>query len=237
MTVKHLENLQRQQAAMSQVADPNILNKFKAGFTECANEVSRFPGIDQIVKRRMMQHLNNCVNGVKQQQQQQQQPQDTQNSVPVHILPSPPSSPEQDQTHHIIQQQQQQQPQITATTNGYFLTNGTGVGVQLIPTKLSNGNIAFVLPQSLPVPTLTPIPQRTSSTASAASSTTSNYERLSSTPCYAPPSPANSYEAMDTTPALVQRSYSPAPLSLVMNKKNNYNTPQVKDEEQPWRPW
>lgn len=229
MTVKHLENLQRQQAAMSQVADPNILNKFKAGFTECANEVSRFPGIDHLVKRRMMQHLNNCVNGVK--QQQQQQPQDTQNTVPVHILPSPPSSPEQDQ-------QQPQQPQITATSNGYFLTNGTGVGVQLIPTKLSNGNIAFVLPQSLPpVPTLTPIPQRTSSTASAASSTTSNYERLSSPPCYAPPSPANSYEAMDTTPALVQRSYSPAPLSLVMNKKQNYNTPQVKDEEQPWRPW
>lgn len=226
MTVKHLENLQRQQAAMSQAADPSVVNKFKAGFTECANEVGRFPGLDPMMKRRLLQHLSNCINGVKTEIQiapqntpiqpqpvASQQPQ-VQSTVQVHILPSPPSSPEQQdsqqQHHHHQQTQQQSLFQITPTSNGYFLTNGNGTGIQLVPTKMPNGSIALVLPQSIPaapLPMLIPIPTRTSSTASAASSTSSyTNERLSresmtspNNSCYAPPSPPNStsYESMD----------------------------------------
>jgi hairy-and-enhancer-of-split protein len=208
MTVKYLENLQRQQAAMSQATDPSIINKFKAGFTECANEVGRFPGVEPQVKRRLLQHLSNCLSGVKteasQMQPQTPQPQ-PQATVQVHILPSPPSSPEQDHQ----QQTAQQMPHITATQNGYFLTNGSGNGVQLIPTKMANGNIAFVLPQQIPaqtqIPMLVPIPSRTASTGSATSNISSNYERVrehSTSPYNTPPSPASSsYEAMDCTPA------------------------------------
>ncbi|CAG9800437.1 unnamed protein product [Chironomus riparius] len=231
----HQLNLQRQQAAMSQAADATIASKFKAGFADCANEVGRFPGLEPQVKRRLLQHLSNCLNGAKQEP----------------VLPSPPSSPEQD-SH------------ITATTNGYFLTNGSGNGVQLIPTKLSNGNIAFVLPQSVQtsaIPMLVPIPSRTASTGSA---TSSNYERIreqSTSPYHQPPSPANSsYEPMDCMPAhqnlhhqhhpqqfnfhphqqqsqsSLKRPYSPsAPISLVM-KKTNFDQ-QMKDDEKPWRPW
>ena len=229
---------------MSQAADATIASKFKAGFAECANEVGRFPGLEPQVKRRLLQHLSNCLNGAKPEPQQ------------VHVLPSPPSSPEQD-SH------------ITATTNGYYLTNGNGNGVQLIPTKLSNGNIAFVLPQSVStsaitqLPMLVPIPSRTASTGSA---TSSNYERIreqSTSPYHQPPSPANSsYEPMDCMPAhqnqnlhhqhhpqqfnfhphqqssqpSLKRPYSPsAPISLVM-KKTNFDQ-QMKDDEKPWRPW
>jgi hairy-and-enhancer-of-split protein len=240
----HQLNLQRQQAAMSQAADATIASKFKAGFAECANEVGRFPGMEPQVKRRLLQHLSNCINGVKAEPQQQQQ---------VHVLPSPPSSPEQD-SH------------ITATSNGYYLTNGSGSGVQLIPTKLPNGNIAFVLPQTgaaTQIPMLVPIPSRTASTGSA---TSSSYERVreqSTSPYNSPPSPANSsYEPMDCTPAHQQhqqqqynflqqqqqqaqkqslkRPYSPispmsAPISLVM-KKTNFEQ-QMKDDDKPWRPW
>ncbi|XP_055382524.1 protein hairy [Condylostylus longicornis] len=272
-TVKHLQELQRQQLAMSQAIDPKIVNKFKAGFTECANEVSRFPDIDPQVKRRLMQHLSNCISGVKselgqlrQRQQVQQQQQQTingsqtniQQSVQIHMLPSPPSSPEQDhhhnhhhyqqQNHHNLTRQQQQQQQqihttitgtqIQATPNGYFLPNG----VQVYPTKLSNGTFALILPQQQShqsnhqqqqqilvqqqhvqqqsqLPMLVPIPNRTASTGSA-TSVSSNYERHSPITVqqqqqhlihqqqqqqlqqsqqihYAPPSPANSYEAMD----------------------------------------
>lgn len=215
-TVKHLQELQRQQAAMSQAADPKVVNKFKAGFTECANEVSRFPGIDPTVKRRLLQHLSNCINGVKSELQQHRNNSTPQPIQPmqVHMLPSPPSSPEQDQ--HMIQQQQQtpQSTQIQATVNGYFLSNG----VQVIPTKLPNGNIALVLPQSIPqatqLPMLVPIPSRTSSTHSAASTSSSSYERISRdntvspTILYAPPSPANSYEAMDCKPSVIRHASS-----------------------------
>lgn len=231
MTVKYLQNhqinLQRQQAAISQATDATIATKFKAGFTECANEVGRFPGMEPQVKRRLLQHLNSVMNGERDQYSQ------------VHILPSPPSSPEQDSMSH-----------VTTTSNGYYLTNGAGNGVQLIPTKLPNGNIAFVLPQSpaaTQIPMLVPIPSRTASTSSA---TSSNYERMreqSTSPYNSPPSPANSsYEPMDCMSAhqqqqlhllhQQQRSFSPsAPISLVM-RKTNYDQ-QMKDDEKMWRPW
>lgn len=234
MTVKHLENLQRQQSAMSQATDPSVMNKFKAGFNECAQEVSRFPEIEPIAKRRLMQHLSNCINGVKgdlpKRQHSQQQPQ--------HILPSPPSSPEQPadlaghhlghpQLHHPHHLLQHPLSAIQSGNGSVFMTNGvSGSSVQLIPTKLPNGSIAFVLPgQGLalpgqvtsaastspsgslaPLPMLVPIPTRTASTGSASSSqsgASSLYERVprehATSPYHAPPSPANSttYEPME----------------------------------------
>lgn len=203
MTVKHLQNLQRQQVAMSAAADPAVVNKFRAGFSECATEVGRFPGIDIAVKRRLLQHLANCLN---QGSKPQEVPQ-----VQVHILPNNQKTLEQ------------QVPQ----SSGIILSNGNGTGVQLVPTKLPNGDIALVLPTSVTqqhilhqsvningstsIPLLVPlIPERTPSTASATSSS-SHY------------SPSHSPEPMDTM-------YSqPKPLSLVVRK--------AEPEEKPWRPW
>lgn len=257
-TVKHLQELQRQQAAMQQAADPKIINKFKAGFADCANEVSRFPGIEPAVKRRLMQHLQNCINGVKTELHHQQRQANaavaTAASMAVQqlhgqILPSPPSSPEQD--HHHAQQHHQYiiSSQIQQTPHGYFLPNG----LQVIPTKLANGTIALVLPQNQPqqqaVPTiaanntqhppmLVPIPSRTASTGSASSH--SSYEQSYSNHQimmhFAPPSPANSHEAMDYKPSVIhhapalQQNNNQQPLALVTKK-------QIKEEEQPWRPW
>ncbi|XP_017776089.1 PREDICTED: protein hairy-like [Nicrophorus vespilloides] len=205
MTVKHLQNMQRQQTAMSAAADPTVINKFRAGFGECASEVGRFPGLDPIVRRRLLQHLATCLNQNKQQDAVSNGSSSASSSpqpVQVHILPSPQS--EMHQQSNII------------------LGNG---GVQLVPTRLPNGDIAFVLPtgtttpstsSNSPLPLLVPIPTRTPSTASAASSS-SNY------------SLAGSPEPMDAL------RYSPPmqkPLSLVMRKSV---MPVVEDK--PWRPW
>nr|CAI5867044.1 unnamed protein product [Callosobruchus analis] len=198
MTVKHLQNLQRQQLAMSAATDPSVVNKFKAGFNECATEVGRFPGLDPVVKRRLLQHLANCLN---QSPKPQEVPQ-----VQVHILPNTQKSPEQ------------QVPQ----SSGIILSNGTGTGVQLVPTRLPNGDIALVLPTSItqqqhnvgmvsPIPLLVPIvPERSPSTISATSSS-SQY------------SPSHSPEPMDM--------YCEAkPLSLVVRKEDPM-------DDKPWRPW
>lgn len=203
MTVKHLQNLQRQQAAMSAATDPAILNKFRAGFTECAGEVGRFPGLDPVVKRRLLQHLANCLNQGKHQQEPQQQ-------VQVHILPNPPPTTEQ-------------QPTQVSQSNGIIFSNAGGV--QLVPTRLANGDIALVLPTatpppcattaSAPLPLLVPIPTRTNSTSSAAS-TSSNYSSSAS------PEP----ERYNYTPPLQK------PLSLVIRKNR-----EVSEDEKPWRPW
>lgn len=134
---------------LTQATDPTVINKFKAGFAECAAEVGRFSGIDLTVKRRLLQHLNNCLTGVK----------SGDGSGPCHILPSPPSSPAEstlDQMggRHPTNSGVQPQPlqilnHVTLSSSGYFMSNGnSGVGAQLIPTKLSNGNIAFIVPSS-----------------------------------------------------------------------------------------
>lgn len=270
-TVKHLQELQRQQAAMQQAADPKIINKFKAGFADCANEVSRFPGLEPAQRRRLLQHLSNCINGVKTELHHQQRQQSVAQAQSLHtqvVLPSPPSSPEQEPpttgtgssnitaTPYLFGQIQQ-------NANGYFLPNG----MQVIPTKLPNGSIALVLPQSLPQqqqqqllqqhqqqqlaaaaaaaaaqqsPMLVSMPQRTASTGSASSHSSAGYESApcssSSSGSYAPPSPANStYEPMDVKPSVIQHGsghvhLEQQPLSLVIKK-------QIKEEEQPWRPW
>lgn len=204
MTVKHLETLQRQQVALAAATDPNVLNKFRAGFTECAGEVGRFPGLDASVKRRLMAHLASCLGPVETSNnpgqtttttttatsttttaaaaaaaaaaanQQPVQPAPPTTQLQVHILPQVDTTPR-------IQVQQ---------SNGIFFTNANGTGLQLVPTRLPNGDIALVLPAgakatpvtspssspapSSPLPTLIPIPQRTASTASASSSSSSS---------------------------------------------------------------
>lgn len=242
MTVKHLENLQRQQVAMSAATDPAVLNKFRAGFTECAGEVGRFPGLDPVVKRRLLQHLANCLTSST-QLKQQDPPQNT--SVQVHILPTPATN---------------EVPTIT-TQNGIIFSNINGTGVQLVPTRLPNGDIALVLPTTVPqttvyrqqpvnspstspspstvsstsssgsspLPMLVPIPTRTASTASAASSTSSGtYEHVSASNI-GRESVSSSPEPMDVS------HYEPPaqkPLSLVVRKSYEH-----VEEDKPWRPW
>ncbi|XP_053690390.1 protein hairy [Sabethes cyaneus] len=263
MTVNYFRNLQRQQNVVSQATDPNVMNKFKSGYNECIQEVSRFADMEPMTRRRLLAHLSNCINGVKTHFPKPRQP-----SVQVHILPSPPSSPEQDH----LAQPHPAQINAVQTGNGVFFTNQIGSSVQLVPTKLPNGSLAFVLPQAIPaatapVPMLVPIPSRTASTGSAASShsSASAYDRVPrehATSPYSPLSPANSsYEPMDChstgTPEQhqylhsqqmrfqqqqqqqqqQQRDYSPeSPLSLVMKK--SYQDPNLnQDDSQPWRPW
>nr|XP_046253800.1 hairy-related 9 isoform X2 [Scatophagus argus] len=64
MTVKHLRNLQRvQMNALS--ADATVLSKYRAGFNECMNEVTRFlstsEGVNTEVRSRLLNHLSSCM--------------------------------------------------------------------------------------------------------------------------------------------------------------------------------
>ncbi|XP_049957397.1 protein hairy [Schistocerca serialis cubense] len=223
MTVKHLESLQRQQSAMAAATDPSVVNKFRAGFSECAGEVGRFPGLEANVRRRLLSHLASCLNGsamaaqaataaaqaasVHDQQQQQQPPNTagvtgapTQQVTAMPVTAAPTTATATAVQVHIV-------PAVGTSgehaTGPLLLTTAGAVsagGLQLLPTRLPNGDIALVLPRSqLPqpqqqqqpsqqqqqqqqaqqqstptvLPTLVPIPTRTASTASAASSTSS----------------------------------------------------------------
>ncbi|XP_076357973.1 uncharacterized protein LOC143250811 isoform X2 [Tachypleus tridentatus] len=68
MTVKHLQNVQRQQVAAAIVTDPTVLSKFKAGFSECASEVTRYLnriGIEKNLRQRLLNHLGNCISSLQ----------------------------------------------------------------------------------------------------------------------------------------------------------------------------
>ncbi|KYN36214.1 Protein hairy [Trachymyrmex septentrionalis] len=249
LTVKHLEALQRQQIALAAAADPNILNKFRAGYTECASEVGKFPGLDASVKRRLMSHLATCLGPIDANNANSQT-----TTTQQAVQPAPPTTQLQ---VHILPQLDTPRIQVQQS-NGIFFTNANGTALHLLPTRLPNGDIALVLPAgakapitsspssspapSSPLPHLIPIPQRTASTASASSTSSSNSSTSTSAGSpvafEAPPtdvatSPANGYTS---EPELDPRAYSSPPLqkplALVMRKSV---MPQIEDK--PWRPW
>ncbi|KAL7300727.1 hypothetical protein TKK_0006706 [Trichogramma kaykai] len=218
MTVKHLESLQRQQSALTQVADPTVVNKFRAGYNECVSEIGRFPGLDSAAKRRLMAHLSNVVvssdaNG-NQTVPTQQSIQTAGAHLQVHILPS-------SQGDNPAQVQVQAQP-----ANSILYMTPNGASLQLVPTRLSNGSIALVAgsPKSSPIappstiptpasspapssplPTLIPIPDRTASTASASSSVSSNMSTSTSAA-----SPV-AFDSQSSSSYHCEESRSPAP--------------------------
>nr|XP_057932681.1 transcription factor HES-1-like [Doryrhamphus excisus] len=65
MTVKHLRNLQRLQLTAAVSTDPLILAKYRAGFSECMGEVTRFLStceeVNSEVRSRLLSHLTGCV--------------------------------------------------------------------------------------------------------------------------------------------------------------------------------
>ncbi|KAG8014014.1 Transcription factor HES-1-B [Nibea albiflora] len=65
MTVKHLRNLQRLQMTAAVNTDPSVLGKYRAGFSECVGEVTRFlstcEGVNTEVRTRLLGHLAACV--------------------------------------------------------------------------------------------------------------------------------------------------------------------------------
>ncbi|GBP87916.1 Protein hairy [Eumeta japonica] len=91
-----------------------------------------------------------------------------------------------------------------------LISTGAGSGVRLVPTRLSNGDIALVLPAGMAmgtVPTLVPLSPR------ASSSSTSSDQR-----CFSPESSGWGSPPPD----------EPVPLALVTRRE---------PEDKPWRPW
>ncbi|KFM81513.1 Protein deadpan, partial [Stegodyphus mimosarum] len=155
MTVRHLQNIQRQQMAAAISSDSSVLNKFKAGFNECATEVTRYvsriEGVDPALRQRLLSHLSNCLatmNTASHFQQQQQQAsnltfggtfpsmlQSLSVQIPtgistVGIVPANRSSSDINNNNS-----------SPSAPNGKLFT-----GLSVIPSRLPNGELAFLLP-------------------------------------------------------------------------------------------
>lgn len=146
MTVKHLQTIQRNQMAIAVQNDPTVIHKFKAGFSDCTDEVSRYisrmEGVDTGVKNRLLNHLNNCV-GVQ-----------TQITPYTHLTGTSSYRPSSsilgsNSTVSAILPNTATIPLSQDLNNNGRIQVG---GVQLIPSRLPTGELALVMPNSSNLP-------------------------------------------------------------------------------------
>lgn len=189
MTVRHLQNIQRQHMVAAISTDPVVMTKFKAGFTECANEVSRYimrmENVEPSLRQRLVNHLAQCVNGL---------------ASPFPGNPAGPfSSPFPGPM--LISPLSVQIPggDINNNSDGVSATSASANKVlgslPLIPSRLPNGDLAFVLP-----------------TLASAASMPSNWGPPTPTSTATPTSP-NPPRSPPRSPPFVRRT--PSPVSSV----------------------
>uniref|UniRef100_U3F638 Transcription factor HES-1-like protein 1 n=3 Tax=Micrurus TaxID=8634 RepID=U3F638_MICFL len=141
MTVKHLRNLQRAQMTAALSADPTVLGKYRAGFNECMNEVTRFlstcEGVNTEVRSRLLGHLSTCLGQI----------------VAMNYPPPPPPQAASGQPAHLAQPLHIQLPGSAAAgvLPGPCKLNPTETlspkvygGFQLVPA--TDGQFAFLIP-------------------------------------------------------------------------------------------
>uniref|UniRef100_A0A8C5N6R6 Hairy-related 6 n=2 Tax=Gouania willdenowi TaxID=441366 RepID=A0A8C5N6R6_GOUWI len=94
MTVKHLRNLQRAQMTAALNTDPTVLGKYRAGFSECMNEVTRFlstcEGVNTEVRTRLLGHLANCMTQINAMNYPSQHQHQHQHQLPTAAGPTHP---------------------------------------------------------------------------------------------------------------------------------------------------
>ena len=146
-------------AAMSH--DQSVIGKYRAGFTECTREVTRYlntiSNVSDDVKMRMMSHLSSYVTGIENSAPRQStnvtgqyiQVQPVQMQTQSYIQPQQYiQQPQCVQQQQYVQQQQciqQQQQFVQAAATPQYVSN-TNNTVQLIPGTLPNGQVAYFVP-------------------------------------------------------------------------------------------
>ncbi|UYV82041.1 hypothetical protein LAZ67_21000552 [Cordylochernes scorpioides] len=151
MTVRHLQNVQRQQIAAAIATDPSVMNKFKAGFNECASEVNRYinkmESADPALRRRLVTHLSQCLtnlNGVSSSNGQHYS--NTANSPTTLAFPSQSHFPPRTPSPSVSGGRES----LSEDINNNIVTSSASPkmvgGLSLIPTRLPSGEVAFVLP-------------------------------------------------------------------------------------------
>ncbi|KAM4758562.1 transcription factor HES-4 isoform 1-T1 [Cyanocitta cristata] len=152
MTVKHLRNLQRAQMTAALSADPTVLGKYRAGFNECMNEVTRFlstcEGVNTDVRTRLLSHLSACLGQI----------------VAMNYPPPPPPPPPPAQPAHLAQQPLHVQlppaaagavPVPCKLNPAEALSPKVYGGFQLVPA--TDGQFAFLIPNPAFPPSSGPV--------------------------------------------------------------------------------
>ncbi|KAK0078492.1 hypothetical protein PV325_002429 [Microctonus aethiopoides] len=222
MTVKHLQTVQRQQLGTAVATDPAVLTKFRTGFSECASEVSRYVShmetVDGSVKQRLVSHLNTCVNNLQQM-------------APFysHFVPYMPERvfPEVKVGFH------------TDFNSGDENNNASAriqipSGVQLIPSRLSTGELALLVPQSAGISANFPFfPPATENPSRIGSSSAFTAVHRSHSPLLSPSTSTSSFgEESHNSESQSRQTDSPNNNNNINNNNNNNQQHRFKIPDQ-----
>ncbi|XP_005986052.1 hairy-related 9 [Latimeria chalumnae] len=214
MTVKHLRNLQRAQMTAALSADPTVLGKYRAGFNECMNEVTRFlstcEGVNTEVRTRLLSHLSACLG-----------------QIVAMNYPQAPAA----QSSHLAQPLHVQLPAavpINGVTMPCKLSPAEAVspkvygGFQLVPA--TDGQFAFLIPNPAFASTTGPVIPLYANTNLPV---TVNSPPVHPNPAAAPtPSPVQGMTTFGPNMPAVSRTLSPISVST-----------GPESTESVWRPW
>ncbi|XP_036670084.3 protein deadpan isoform X1 [Drosophila suzukii] len=143
MTVKHLQSVQRQQLNMAIQSDPGVVQKFKTGFVECAEEVNRYvsqmDGIDTGVRQRLSAHLNNCANSLEQIGSMS----NFSNGYRGGLFPSTPATAAPTPLFPSLPQDLNNNSRSESSAPAIQMG-----GLQLIPSRLPSGEFALIMPNT-----------------------------------------------------------------------------------------
>ncbi|XP_076318572.1 protein hairy-like [Tachypleus tridentatus] len=161
MTVRHLEDLHRQQRTATLVNDPQQKNKFLVGFEECVREVELFmkkeDGVLEDTRRRLLQHLTKQIKHLKATGNEEYPPSShllhAHKPVIQHCNAScceltescchvkkMPDSTVTSKDHEAL---------LSCNPRNYDNCSVDITEFRLVPKRLSNGDLALVLPQKI----------------------------------------------------------------------------------------
>uniref|UniRef100_T1IX20 BHLH domain-containing protein n=1 Tax=Strigamia maritima TaxID=126957 RepID=T1IX20_STRMM len=119
MAVNHLQNLQNQKSSVSSI------NKYLAGFSECLHQVSlcmdQLDGLNKDDRMHLLHHLTKCLSNIRTNEAWTPQPNDESKSTAADV-------------------------HANTMGNDAFSNNSIFSGLPLIPSRLTTGEIAFVMP-------------------------------------------------------------------------------------------
>ena len=250
MTVKHLKNVQRQQLVTAAAADNTVVGKYRAGFSECAQEVTRYlsqvEGLHPETRGKLEMHLQNCLQRTAQMTEtHQQQPQNH----------GPPAN----QQLHVGIPAATQMTSLpgSGTPQQFPIINAQGVPqffgtIQMVPGSVVGSDVTLLLPASQICSTASshhPTGRASVSPSSNRSTPSSTVSREScSSPCT--PSPVSHHPMAPQSHNSITQSHHQMAQQAVSHHVTSHTLTPSKSwpqmapvqnlpmkEEKVWRPW
>ena len=238
MTVKHLRSIQHQQLALAAAADSTVVSKYRAGFSECAQEVTRYlsqvEGLHPEARGKLEYHLQNCLQRSQGTETHHSQAQGYSHPANQQLHVGIPAATPLTTLPGITTQTMQQIPVINAQGVPQFFG-----ALQMVPGTVMASDVTLLLPTSQMCTTMTsPTTKNQSgstsvSPASTRSSPSSTVSRDSSSCSSTSSSVSHDHGASDVTAHHITSSKNWPQMAPVQHVPANV---QFK-EEKVWRPW